>query len=283
MEQMSAVEKTNALGRLMLPISSLVVHELNPNKMSDAEFNLLYDNIEQVGFVDPIFVRKLSDGTYRVIGGHHRLEVAKLLDFVEVPCTVIESEHFTEDEEKFQIVRMNMIRGKMDPKKFIDLWQSLSGQYAEEVIAESFGFADEKEFEKMIRQTKAKLPKDMQAAFDEGAKEIKTIDQLSKLLNALFSQHGDSLPYGYMLIDFGSQDSIWLRMSNDTRKALLKIGGRCRTEQRTMDDLIGGLIEMAAEGKLEDQLVQLIAKSKPADIPKKFVGLPTADALVADG
>ena len=275
----TAVEKTESLGRLALPVEKLYSNELNPNKMSDREFNLLYDNIEKMGITDPILVRAMPDGRYRIVGGHHRFEVAKLLDFTVVPCTVITNPNFDEDQEKFQVMRHNMIRGQLDPQKFAALFGSLKGEYAEEVIAESFGFADEKEFQKVLKQTKAKLPKEMQAAFDEAAKEIKTIDGLSKLLNRLFSEHGDSLPYGYMLIDFGQQDSIWLRMSNDTRKALLALGGVCRKEGRTMDDLVGGLIELAAAGKLENTMQQLIAKSKPVVIPAKFTGLPTANAL----
>lgn len=279
-EQNSAVQKTKQLERVMLPVDKLSSNVLNPNKMSDAEFNLLYDNIERMGIVDPIFVRKIDSDSYRVIGGHHRLEVAKLLEFTEVPCTIIDDPSFSEDEEKFQVVRMNMIRGKLDPHKFVKLFESLQDTYAEDIVAECFGFSDDEEFQKILRQTKAKLPKDMQQAFDEGAKELKTIDGLSKLLNRLFATHGDTLPYGYMLIDFGSQDSVWLRMSSDTRKSLLKIGDRCKAEKRTMDDLLGGLISLAAAGKLEAELLQLIAKSKEVEIPLAFDSLPTADNLL---
>lgn len=227
----TAIEKTKALQRVFLPVDKLYSNDLNPNKMSDAEFNLLYDNIEKVGITDPVFVRAMPDGRYRIIGGHHRVEVAKLQGFDEVPCTMIDDQNFSEDEEKFQLMRHNMIRGQLDTAKFVELFQSLEGKYADEIIAESFGFSDEKEFKKLIKATAKSLPKEMQATFEEAAKEIKTIDGLSKLLNRLFTEFGDSLPYGYMLIDFGQQESVWLRMSSDTRKALLDVGARCRTEQ----------------------------------------------------
>ncbi|QIN95267.1 ParBc [Stenotrophomonas phage vB_SmaS_DLP_3] len=276
---LTAIEKTAALGRVMLPVGKLFSNEKNPNKMSDKEFNLLCDNIERVGITDPIFVRAMDDGKYRIIGGHHRFEVAKLLDFDEVPCTVITDPNFSDDEESFQVMRHNMIRGKLDPAKFQELFHSLSGQYAEDVIAESFGFADEKEFAKVMQQMKKKLPKDMQAAFEEASKEVKTIDGLSKLLNKLFSDHGDSLPYGYMLIDFGQKDSIWLRMTNDTRKALLKVGDLCKSSERTMDDILGGVVQSIADGNHPELIAQLVAKSKPVVIPESFKELPTANNL----
>ena len=276
---LTAIEKTAALGRVMLPVSSLFSNEKNPNKMSDKEFNLLCDNIERVGMTDPIFVRELGEGKYRIIGGHHRFEVAKLLDFVEVPCTVITDPNFSEDEESFQVMRHNMIRGKLDPEKFQQLFAGLKEQYAEDVIAESFGFADEKEFAKVMKQMQKKLPKDMQAAFEEASKEIKTIDGLSKLLNRLFSEYGDSLPYGYMLIDFGQKDSIWLRMTNDTRKALLEVGNLCRVHGRTMDDLLGGVVQSIAAGNHPELISQLVAKSKPVVIPDGLKELPTENNL----
>ena len=83
----------------------------------------------------------------------------------------------------------------------------------------------------------------------------------------------------YMCFDFGGTDSVWLRMTNDTRKALLALGKRCIDEQRTMDDLLGGLIQLAGSGKLESSLLQLIAKTYPVLIDKELQDLPTAENL----
>jgi hypothetical protein len=82
------------------------------------------------------------------------------------------------------------------------------------------------------------------------------------------------------LLDFGGQDSIWLRMNNDTRKAVMSLGKRCIDSKRSIDDLLGGLIVLAAGGKLETQLLQLIAKTSPVEIPDG-VTLPTLNEINA--
>lgn len=275
---MDAVAKTQALDRKFLPISVLIPNTKNPNVMSDAEFNMLADNIEKMGITDPILVRPVEDGQFRVVGGHHRLEVAKVLGFEEVPCTVVTDPTFDEDQEAFQVVRMNVIRGRLSPERFMQMYQGLSSKYSDEIMAESFGFVEEEEFRKLVGQVKKALPKELKKEFEQSAKELKTINDLSKLLNHLFSTYGSTLPYGYMLLDFGGRESVWLRMSTDTKKALLKVGEFCQQESRTVDDIVGGLIRLAAYGQLSQQLVQLIAESEPVAIPEN-VSMPTAENL----
>jgi ParB/RepB/Spo0J family partition protein len=273
-----AVDKTQALSRVFVQTDKLESNPLNPNEMTDAEFNMLCDNIEKMGLTDPILVRPLGEGRYRIVGGHHRWEVAKLLGFTEVPCTVVTDPTFDEDQEQFQVVRMNTIRGHLSPQKFLQMYQSLSPKYADEVMAESFGFANEEEFRKLVSTVKKSLPKDMQADFQKAAEELKTIGDLSKLLNHLFSTYGDTLPFGYMLLDFGGKESVWLRMSTPTRKALMEICSTCVKERRTVDDVIGGLLRMVTAGKLDKEVVQLIAQSPEVVIPSG-VDVPTQEIL----
>ena len=114
---MDGIEKTEKIGRANLSVDDLVVNEMNPNKMKKREFDLLVDNIEKTGLTDPILVRPIEDGKYRIVGGHHRFDAAKYLGFDNVPCTIITDPSFDDDAEKFQLVRMNAIRGKVDRYK----------------------------------------------------------------------------------------------------------------------------------------------------------------------
>jgi hypothetical protein len=169
----------------------------------------------------------------------------------------------------------------MSPDKFMKLYESLDKKYTAEVAAEAFGFVDEDVFRRMTKQMAAALPKELQGDFQKAAKEIKTIDGLSKLLNTMFSKYGNTLPYGYMVFDYGGKDSTWLRMGNETKKALHVLGHLCIDNQRSMDDLLGGLVRLAAAGGLKDQLLQLIAATEAVEIPEGFGGVPTKDALEA--
>lgn len=273
-----AITRTNALGRDNLAVDQLFVNDLNPNQMSDTEFNLLHDNIERMGITDPILVRPMGD-RYRIVGGAHRFEVAKLLGFTHVPCTIIHDPNFDDDQEKFQIVRHNVIKGKMTPEKFMRLYDSLGNKYTEQVLKDAFGFAEEAEFKKLLKQVEKNLPEDLKQTFKEASKNVKDIDDLSKILQGLFSKHGDSLPYGYLLIDFGGKESVWLRMEDRTRKAVYALGGVCRSRQRTMDDLVGGLIRLVVDGKLDEYLTTIESETKPVQIPSDGVELPTAEFL----
>lgn len=275
---MSAADKTKNLKRLDLPTQELISADVNPNKMTDAEFNMLYDNIEATGITDPILVRQLEDGRFRIIGGHHRWEVAKLMGFETVPCTVIDDPDFDDDAEKFQLVRMNVIHGHMSPESFLKLYEQVAHKYTDDILQESFGFADEKEFKRLIRKIKADLPPELKEAFSDAAKDVRTIDDLASLMNKLMGTFGDTLPYGYMLMDFGGKESIWLRMSNKTKEASYKVGAICKDKQRTMDDVLGGVVQLIADGKLDDVLQQLVDNSKPVVIPAT-VELPTQDFL----
>ena len=269
----SAVDKTKSLLRLELPLSLLVKNEDNPNKMSARAFDLLIDNFEKTGITDPILVRPMGlaatqdaikgkktkealetaliDGEhrFRIVGGHHRFDGAAYLGFDTAPVTVIMDPEFDEDQERFQLVRMNAIRGRLDPQAFFSLYSKLSDQYSDEILQDAFGFAEEAEFKRLIEQTAKALPDPhLQKKFKDAAKEIKTIDGLSKLLNEMFTKYGDTLPFGYMCFDHGGQRSMWLRIEGKTMNALDLIGTMCIDRGRTVDDLVGGLMQLIAKG-----------------------------------
>lgn len=274
-----AQKKTQALRREEIDIDLLDPNPDNPNEMSDAEFNLLYDNFEKTGITDPVLVRALPNGRFRIVGGHHRVEVAKLHGFKKVPCTIIDDPEFDEDQEKFQVVRMNVIRGRMTPERFMKMYESVAEKYGHEVLKDAFGFADEAEFKKMVKQVKASLPPEAKKAFEKAAKDIKTVEELSKVLNRLMTDHGDTLKWGYMVFDHGGKDSVWLRSSKETLNALYGIGEVCREKQRSMDALVGGLLQLIANGQAPDLLQKVIDSTQPVEIPDDAVEMPTEDFL----
>lgn len=257
-----AKTKTQALLRQFAPTASLHPNPLNPNEMSEKQFNLLSDNIEKMGITDPILVRPHPElpGQYRIIGGEHRWEVAKLHGIEEVPVTVIEDPDFDEDAEKFQIVRHNIIGGKMDPAKFVKLVESLNDKYSEGVTAELFGFQDEADFKKLLNATKKSLPKEMQAQFKEAAKEIKTIDDLAKVLNALFANYGDTLPHGYMIVDYGGYESVWLRLQSHQLKDFRTIAAKTREAGKGLDHLMAAVLKQLAGAEGEHYLASMLAE-----------------------
>lgn len=272
------IQITKNLRRESLSVDVLIPNEDNPNEMTDQQFNLLCQSIEEGGFIDPLYVRDLGNDTYRVVGGHHRLEVGKLLGFEEVPCTIVDNDKLGEDLEKFQMVKLNTIHGQMSPQKFAKLYEQLSEDYQDEVMQEMMGFASQEEFNKLIKTTGASLPPEMKQEFKEAAKEIKTIDDLALILNTLFTKHGDTLDYNYMLVDFGGKESIWLRMTKKQKVAFLKLADQCRKEHRSMDAIMEGLILSLCDHG-EAVLEEIIASTPEVTIPEDSEEIPTLDFL----
>jgi len=273
-----AIQKTRDHERKFVPIMALEANPENPNEMADKEFNMLYDNIERMGITDPIFCipHPTKKKMFRIIGGEHRWEVAKLLNFTEIPITLVDDDQFTEDEQRFQIVRHNIIHGQMSGKKFMKMYNNLSEEYTKEVAAEMFGFTEENEFLKLIAETKKGIPNEYHAAFDEAKGDLKTIDDLAIMLNKLFAQHGDTLPYGYMIFDFGGKDSVWLRLGKGSLADFEKIANACRTEGRSMDHVMGQVLSAAIQDK--DWLRELVVTCPEVDL----TNLPEADLPTLD-
>jgi len=302
---LAAQNKTKALLRLDVPLGLLVKNEDNPNKMSAREFDLLIDNLEKTGLTDAILVKPLDfklaltgaaetkgdaakmvaylvehDLKLRIVGGHHRYDGAAYLGFDTVPVTIIMDPKFDEQQEKFQLVRMNAIRGKLDPQAFFKLYSQLSEEYSDEILQDAFGFAEEAEFKRLVAQTAKMLPdKALQEKFKESAKEIKTIDGLSKLLNEMFTKYGNTLPFGYMVFDHGGQRSMWLRIEGKTMTALELLGTMCIDQNRTVDDIMGGIVQAIAKGEFAEKVAAIVEKTPKAVLPKALSVAPTKDNL----
>lgn len=298
---MTAIDKTNSLLRLTLPVSLIDADPLNPNRMSAREFDLLVANMQEIGFTDPALVRPadmkafgalakkaspdiaaaVSEAGLRVVtvGGHHRIEAAKYLGFESVPVTVITDPAFTEELAHFQLVRHNVIKGKMDAQAFVTLYAQYAGKYDDDLLQEMFGFANEADFKALITATAKQLPKEMQSKFKEAAKEIKTIDGLAKLLNEMFTKHGDTLPQGYMVLDYGGHDSVWVHIDKPTLKAVYTLGDMCRQHSVTMDDLLGGVVRAIAKGEAAELTDKILKKAPKTAVPDALQTLPTHDNI----
>ena len=299
---MTAQAKTADLLRLKTcPLGLLQKSKSNPNKMKAREFDLLIDNMNLTGWTDPVLARPLDLAalgqarqqahgdeealvglmlelglTLRIVGGHHRYDAAVYLGFDAGPVTVIMDPGFDDDAERFQMVRMNTIRGRMDPQAFFDLYQQVSDKYSDAVLQDAFGFAEEAEFKRLVEQTAASIADPvMKDKFKEAAREIKTIDGLSRLLNELFSRYGDTLPYAFMVFDYGGQRSVWLQVSEKTIKAFDVVGELCREHSRTVDDLVGGLLQSIAQGELQGAVAKLVATTPAVKLPAGLAALPT--------
>lgn len=202
---------------VMLPIEQITPNDYNPNKMSSALFDELARDMEETGVLSAIVVAKKEDGSgYEIIDGEHRYEIARLKDLKQIPCIIVKGKLAeSRDERIFETMRMNTLRGQVDYKKLKDVVKELSEKHGIGEIAERLLFADEQQLLSLIEDVRTTLPsEEMRKEFDRAKADLKTVDDLTLLIKRLFSKYGDTLEYGYMFLDYGGKDSIWIRISN---------------------------------------------------------------------
>ncbi len=121
-------------------LSELTKSKYNPRKISKADFEQLRVSIETFGFVQPIVINSNPDRKDVIIGGHQKIEVAKILKITEVPCVEI---NLDEKSEKELNLRLNRNQGDFD--------NNLLKNFEKELLSQSgFNF---KELEEIFKET----------------------------------------------------------------------------------------------------------------------------------
>ena len=202
-----------------LSVDVLVPNAENPNEQDERMFNATVASIEEEGWVQPCAsVVPLEAGTYEIVAGHHRWEAARVLGHETVPCWVLDPVKFDKDRRDWNVVKMNLIAGKTNPEKFARLYERMVKAYDAETLQALMGFTSEDAFKKVYKGVRDALPKELQDALEDVKDEIKTIDDLSLVLNRLFRDHGETLPSNMMVFSWAGKDVLWVRADDDLWK-----------------------------------------------------------------
>lgn len=231
-----------------LPIDMVVPNSWNINQQDDITFNLLQDEIAKVGLIDPIEVVPMDDGRFVILGGEHRWRAAKNLGHEEVPCILLTDERWKdEDLQKFVTVRLNVIHGKTDPDKFVSLYNEMAQKYGADSMQRLMGYADSRQFEKMLGWVKKglakSLPKEMSKEIEEKTKDIKTVSDLERIIQELFAKYGETVSQSFMVFTYGKQDHIYISMDPKMRKAMNKAMECCRITGLDMNEFMRPVVE----------------------------------------
>lgn len=111
-------------------IHDLQFADYNPRKANGKEFDLLKENIQKFGLVDPIIVNSAENRKNIIIGGHFRVRVALSLGYEKVPVVYVNIPDI--DVEKELNIKLNKHSGHWD----FDL---LSAHFSNEDLVE-WGF-----------------------------------------------------------------------------------------------------------------------------------------------
>jgi hypothetical protein len=195
----------------------LVPNPENPNEQDDATFNGLVASIEQDGWAGQAVTavpREAVGGKLMIVAGEHRWRAAKVMA-CKVPVIVLDPEKWDQDRADLMLVKDNILTGKLNPQKFAKLFDRVQETYGKELAKELMGFTSEDAFKRVYRDVRDALPPELQRALDESKQELKTIDDLSAVLNGLFREYGETLPSNFMVFSYGSRDVFWVRADKD--------------------------------------------------------------------
>ncbi len=246
---------------VFLPIEEIADNWFNVNTQSAAMFNALFESIMDVGFVENIQVvplcQELEDAMTKeedkmavaglirqgkkwlVIQGSHRFEAARLAGhdkIKQVPCAILEPKNAS--KLKALTVRMNVIKGKIDPVKFTKLFDELARTDAEAVVKEMMGVATGGEFERLYQSIKKTLPPELQKELEKTKAELKNIDDLGRVLNELFAKHGKDLDYSFMTFTWGGKTHTFIQLTKDCASVLASAKQFCRQRSIDMNELL---------------------------------------------
>ena len=233
---------------VMIPVDRIVPAPLNPNKMADKTLAVLSDTVKENGFLDAVNVIPLPDGkTFQLNGGEHRWTVAKRAGMKEIPADImIDPKWQNEDEQEYQLVRFNVIKGDMDPEKMVKLYNKAAAKHGSEKVAKLLGYTNDAALNKVIKQVaqemKQTLPPDLAKQFEEQAKEAKSVGDLNKIIQTLFKEHGDTVKYSFMVFTFGGKEHIYIAMNKTVHEAMKKILAQAKEKHLDVNDLLADAI-----------------------------------------
>jgi ParB/RepB/Spo0J family partition protein len=98
-----------------------LVYESNRKYGTDRGFEQLKESIGEYGILEPILVRPLGDGRYRVIAGRRRAQAAAEAGLTAVDCIVREDD--TDDEELALVENVNRL--EMHPLEEADIFRRM--------------------------------------------------------------------------------------------------------------------------------------------------------------
>jgi ParB/RepB/Spo0J family partition protein len=239
--------------RIILSPDELIPTEYNPNEMKPDKYAKLKDNIAECGFIDPVIAVPHEDGEHHIIiGGHHRWQAAKELGLKKIPVDVPKNAKWKDlDYQKLQNLRLNIIHGEMNPEKMAKLYTEMADKYGKDKVAGMMGYTSDAPLKKIIKQIskemKATLPPEMAQQFEAQAKEARTINDLERIIQHLFQEHGDSIRFNFMVFAWGGKEHTYIAMSKKVHDAMKKIMTKCRTANVDINELIGEAIQKAAD------------------------------------
>lgn len=142
-------KKTEALERLSIEyvnVNQISANTYNPNRQSDADFELLIRSITEDGFTQPIVAVRTEDEElaktypYTIVDGEHRWRAASQLGMTEIPVAVVP---MSLEQARVATLRHNRARGSEDIELATEVLRDLEKLGALDWAADSLMLSDD--------------------------------------------------------------------------------------------------------------------------------------------
>ena len=234
----------------LIPIDQLHECPYNPNEQDAVTFANLTEEINNDGFDEPLVVvpRKVVEGPgadgYSVISGNHRLKACRELGYEAVQCSV---KNWDRETCKIKIVRRNVMKGEQDPHKFTELVDSLNNAYTSDQLSDMMGFKDIDEFAKYYLEEQERRGGGMNVKATS-AEDL--MDGLTMIVNQLFAEYGDTIPYGFIYFMYGGKPHLMVQCDDLLVKTVKVITDICKERKKDIAEFLEEMLGDVKNGQV---------------------------------
>lgn len=239
-----------------IPIELLHEDSSNPNEETEETFNNLVADIQKYGFDEPLQVapcecENIKGAHYKIVGGAHRFKAGQVLGFSTIPCVVYQLD---EDEQRLYMVRRNLLSGNLNDAKFTELVHSLDERYSRQHLVGAFGFDSEEEFQSHLVEDKESRDKSwLDQMMNESNQEVSMLDGMSDILNNIFTQYGEDVPYNFIFFCYKGKTHLMVNMDNSLKKETDRMVKVLRENELNINDYLTLVLQNEREKHESDE------------------------------
>jgi hypothetical protein len=227
-------------------------HPRNSNKQTKHMYTELRESIRENGFDETITVVPRDDGNdgFWIVAGNHRYRAGSAEGMEEFPCVV--RRDWDAVQQQIELVRRNYVRGKINKDAFTLAVNSLAAEEAMTVdeIQEAMGFEDTDVFMDYYKEENERLEKvakEAAAQYNASSPALNMIDDLGLVLSTIFEEHGDTVPYSFLIFPAGGKNHMFVAATPALVRSMSSVAEYCVANHLDINVMLGGLLAIGLD------------------------------------
>jgi hypothetical protein len=165
-----------------------------------------------------------------------------------VPAIILNE--FDEDRRKFMMVKLNVLKGKLNPLKLAELVGKYRQKYEKDTLRKLLGMSNRAVFDKVYEDVKKSLPDEVKKSLEKSKASIQTVDQLSSTIREIFNAYGSTVPFNFIFFNFGGKKHIMIRSNAELFHRLNQLAEAARFNQQDINDVLLQLLNRPTDQEL---------------------------------